>query len=58
MTQFDPISDKNLQDMRQGYKSSPSCLDLLPAGFFKTVSDCMTPDLKQIPLLVMTRSTL
>ena len=32
----------------QHLKSSSCCLDILPAGFFKKVSDCMTPDLLQI----------
>ena len=48
MTQFDPINVKNLQDIIQHLKSSSLCLDILPAGFFKKVSDCMIPDLLQI----------
>ena len=52
------ISDKNLQNMIQDFKSPSGCHDLLPTGFFKTVSDCMTPDLIQTPLFVMTRSML
>ena len=48
LTQFDPINDKNLQDIIQHLKSSSCSLDILPAGFFKKVSDCMIPDLLQI----------
>ena len=43
MTQFDPI---NLHKIIQHLKSC--CLDILPAAFFKKVSDCMTPDLLQM----------
>lgn len=48
MTQFDQINDKNLKDIIWLMKSSSCCLNILPAGFFKEVSDCMTPDLLQI----------
>ena len=48
MKQFDPINDKNLQDIIEHSKSSSCCLSILPAGFFQKVSDCMNTDLPQI----------
>ena len=39
---------KKLQDIIWHLTSSSCCLDILPAGFFKIVSDCKTPDLLQI----------
>lgn len=48
MTQFYPINQKNLEDITQHLKSSSCCLDILPTGFFKHVSNCMASDLLQI----------
>ena len=48
MTQFHPIHHQILEDIIQHLKSSSCCLDILPTGFFKTVSNCMAQDLLQI----------
>uniref|UniRef100_A0A8D3DAW3 Reverse transcriptase domain-containing protein n=1 Tax=Scophthalmus maximus TaxID=52904 RepID=A0A8D3DAW3_SCOMX len=48
MTQFCPINHKNLEEIIQHLKSSSCCLDILPTGFFKNVSNCMASHLLQI----------
>ncbi len=48
MTQFYPINHKNLEDIIQHLKSSSCCLDSLPSGIFKNVSNCIATDLLQI----------
>lgn len=48
MTQFHSIKHKNLEDIIQHLKSSSCCLDILPTGFYKNVSNCMASDLLQI----------
>ncbi|CAJ1082756.1 hypothetical protein KUCAC02_009465 [Xyrichtys novacula] len=48
MTQFNPINIKTLEDIILNLNSSTCCLDILPTGFFKTVSNCMASDLLQI----------
>lgn len=48
MAQSYPINYKNLEDITQHLKSSSCCLDILPTGFFKHVSNCMASDLLQI----------
>lgn len=45
MSKFDPINHKNMEDIIQDLKSSSCCLDNLPTGFLKKVSNCMATDL-------------
>ena len=46
MTQFYPINYKNLEGIVKHLKSSSCCLDILPTGFFKIVSNCTASDLQ------------
>ena len=48
MTQFSFIDRKALDQTIQGLKSSSCCLDTLPTNFFKSVYDCLAPDLLRI----------
>ena len=48
MTQFYPTNQTYLEEIIQHLKSSSCCLDILPTGFFKEVSDCMVSELLQI----------
>ncbi|XP_032872790.1 uncharacterized protein LOC116970201, partial [Amblyraja radiata] len=48
MTQFYVINHKTLEDIIQHLKSSSCCIDILPTGLFKGISNCMTSDLLQI----------
>ena len=48
MTQFHPTNHKNLEDIIHHLKSSSCCLDILPAGFFIIISNCIAADPLQI----------
>uniref|UniRef100_A0A8C9WUH7 Uncharacterized protein n=1 Tax=Sander lucioperca TaxID=283035 RepID=A0A8C9WUH7_SANLU len=52
MTQFQMINHKNLMDIIQHLKTSSCCLDILPTGFFKNVSNCLPSDLLKTTMCV------
>ena len=54
MTHFSPISPKNLDESICHLKTTTCCPDILPTGFFETVSGCMAKDI----LLIVNTSLL